>query len=239
MKFLSARISDKITKYYETYEVQVTSFLDPAEIVEVNGLFKNIPYVTYGGYEEAERKVIFIGLDEFSLDFNKYINVIRIKSNDKLSHRAVLGSVLGLGVKHEMIGDILINDTSCDIIVLNLISEFLLNNLKFVGREKVTVSVNKLEELIKAADSSKKIKTTVNSLRVDAVISAAYGISREESAKLVKGEFVKINFLETKNPSTKIKEGDIISVRGKGRVTLAEVLGQSKSDRIKVVLVRK
>lgn len=239
MKFLSARISDKITKYYETYEVQATSFLDVAERLEVRGLFKNIPYVTFGGYDEAERKAIFIGVEDFSLDFNKYMSIIRVKSNNGLSHRAVLGSVLGLGIKREMIGDILVNDTSCDIIVLSLVSDFLLNNLKFVGREKVAVSIKRLDELVEAVDTSKEIKTTVSSLRVDAVISAAYGIAREESAKLVKSELVKVNFLGIKSPSAKLKEGDVISVRGKGRVTLANVLGQSKSDRIKVVLIRK
>lgn len=241
MKFLIGKVADKIEKYYSTGEIVATSFMDPSEIIDVNHSLKNIPHTIYGGFEEAERKIIIIGSEE-KKDFEVFTSIIRIKPNDKnikLSHRSVLGSVLGLGLKREMIGDIIINNEICDIIILNNITEFILNNLKYIGREKVEVEKINLSDIQDIEDTSKEIKTTVSSLRIDSIISAGFGLSREKSADLIKGEMVKLNFLNIKSVTKSVKESDIISVRGKGRLVVASIIGESKNGRIKVILLRK
>lgn len=159
--------------------------------------------------------------------------------NGSLTHRSVLGSVLGLGIKREMIGDIIVQNNLCDIIVSKNIAEYILNNLKFVGHEKVEVKEISLDEVVVPEDFSKEIKTTVSSLRLDNIISAGYGISREKSSSLVKGEMVKLNHVVVKSAVKLIHEGDLISVRGKGRLEIREICGTSKSGRIKIVLARK
>ena len=250
MKYLNARISDKINEYYKTGEVVTSSFMNPGEIIEIMGTLKNVPYVLNGGYEEAERKVAFIGADEDDVDLRNFLCIIRITPNAnvnlseddakvKLSHRSILGSILGLGVKREMVGDIVIGEKSCDVIVIKSIAEFLLNNLKSVGREKVKTEEVEISDLQKIIENEKEISASVSSLRVDSIISAGYGISREKSSALVKGELVKINHVVIKSPTKMVSEGDIISVRGKGRLVLKEVSGRTRSDRIRVVLIRK
>lgn len=156
-----------------------------------------------------------------------------------MSHRSVLGSVLGLGIKREMLGDIIVQNNLCDIIVSKNIAEYILNNLKFVSHEKVGVNEISLDEIIIPEDSSKEVKTTVSSLRLDNIISAGYGISREKSMALVKGEMVKLNHIVTRSAVKTVHEGDLISVRGKGRLEIREIDGTSKSGRIKIVLARK
>ena len=115
----------------------------------------------------------------------------------------------------------------------------LLNNLKVIGRDKISIKEISFDELIIPEDSSKEVKTTVSSLRVDNIISAGYGVSREKSSALVKGELVKLNHVVIKSPVKTVHEGDIISVRGKGRLEVREIGGTSKSGRIKIVLARK
>ena len=156
-----------------------------------------------------------------------------------LTHRSILGSVLGLGIKREMIGDIIVQNNLCDIIVSKNIAEYILNNLKFVGHEKVSVKEISFDEIIIPEDTSKEIKTTVSSLRIDNIISAGYGVSREKSMALVKGEMVKLNHIVVKSAVKMVREGDLISVRGKGRLEIHEIGGTSKSGRIKIVLARK
>lgn len=60
MKYINARILDKINEYYTTGEVVATNFLDPSELVEVRSTLNQVENVAFGGYENAERKVIII-----------------------------------------------------------------------------------------------------------------------------------------------------------------------------------
>lgn len=138
-----------------------------------------------------------------------------------------------------MIGDIIVQNNLCDIIVSKNIAEYILNNLKFIGHEKIEVKEISLDEILIPKDSSKEVKTTVSSLRIDNIISAGYGISREKSLALVKGEMVKLNHLVVKSAVKTVHEGDLISVRGKGRIEIREIGGTSKSGRIKLVLAKK
>lgn len=146
---------------------------------------------------------------------------------------------MGLGLKREMIGDILINEDSCDIIVMKTVVDFLLNNLKNVGRDKVDVVEVSIDEISLPMEISKEIATSVSSLRLDSIISAGFGMSREKSSALVKGEMVKLNFAIVKSTSKTVNVGDVISVRGKGRIEVCNVCGNTKSGRIKVILSRK
>lgn len=243
MKYIGEKVSDKVEQFYNSGKVVSTNFLDPSEIVQVLGELRYVEHFLWGGFEEAERKVVLIGaenLAELNCEVTEFITVIRVQiNNGTLTHRAVLGSVLGLGIKREMLGDIIVQNDLCDIIISRTIAEYVLNNLKAIGRDKVSVKEISFEELIVPEDSSKEIKTTVSSLRVDSVISAGYGIAREKSSALIKGELVKLNHIVIKSPVKQVHEGDIISVRGKGRLEIREIGGTSKSGRIKIVLARK
>ncbi len=244
MKYINEKIADKVEQYYKYEKVVATNFLDPSEIVNVKSELKYVDYISWGGFENAERKIILIGLDIAENEVNdfakEYITVLRVDaSGETLTHRNVLGSVLGLGIKREMIGDIIVQKDICDIIVSKSIVEYLLNNLNHVGNIKVKIEEVGLNEIVLPEDTSKEVKTTVSSLRVDNIISAGYGVSREKSTSLVKSELVKLNHIIIKSPVKAVRQGDLISVRGKGRLEIKEIGGTSKSGRIKITLIRK
>ena len=81
-----------------------------------------------------------------------------------------------------------------------------------------------------------ELKTTVASLRIDAIISSCYGISREESNIIIKNGKVNLNYKEVQSASKQVKEGDLISVRGFGRFILESILGETRKDRIRIVI---
>ena len=234
-QFLIAKIVDKIKSYEKTGKVISTQFLDPAELIEIEKLINKVPNYCFGGYENAERKIIVIGTDDIE-DAKEKIQIITIDSNKNLLHREVLGSLLGLGIKREVLGDILIKENRADIFVVDEIVQYILQNFQKVGREKVKVYVNTYDNLIESTVQSKEFKTTVASLRIDAIISAGIGISREISSKLIQNQKVKLNYKLLESTSKKISVGDKISIRGYGRIELVEVLGETRKDRIRVVL---
>ena len=130
--------------------------------------------------------------------------------------------------------DIIVNENVCDIIVMREMCEYVLNNLNKIGREKVKVSKIYFDMLMDIKSNSKDVTYSVASLRIDGVISSAFGISREKSSNLFKEEKVLLNFVLSKNDSKNIKEGDLISVRGFGRIKVLEILGETKKGRIKI-----
>lgn len=239
MKYIIEKISDKVEKFYKSGKAIATNFLDPAEVIGVMHEVKFVEHFLWGGFDGAERKIIVIGEEMIDTERQEFLAAIRIKAEKAFLHRSVLGSILGLGIKREMVGDIVVQENLCDIIVVKNIAQYIINNLKFVGREKVQVSEILISEILVPVDTSKEVKTTVSSLRVDAVISAGFGISREKSAALIKGEGVKLNHVLIKSAVKTVHAGDLISVRGNGRLEVVEIGGTSKSGRIKLVLARK
>ena len=232
------KVLDKIKIFEKKQEITHTNFLDPAEQIEIQNVIRKVPHTLVGGYIEAERKVLVIGSAEEETKPYDFLKVIRIEANKNLSHRDILGSLLGLGIKREMIGDILINANLADIIVLKEISSYVLQNLNKIGKEKVKAYEHKLEELLQVENTKKEIKTTVASLRVDAIVSCGIGVSREISSKLIQTQKVKLNHKLLENASKKISEGDILSIRGYGRLELVSILGETRKDRVRIILKR-
>jgi len=236
-----AKVSDKIKKYQKTGLACATNFLDPAEVIDVQHLVSKIPHSFWGGYKNAERKILVFGIDELDARkqfYEEFLEVIFIEANSgkELSHRNILGSLLGLGISREVVGDIILEENRANIIVSKEISKYILQNLEKIGSEKVNVCKCSFENIIKKEDNYKEIKTTVASLRLDAMVSASIGVSREISSKLIEGEKVKLNYRITENTSKQVKVGDKISIRGYGRIELLEILGETRKDRIRVLL---
>ena len=67
---------------------------------------------------------------------------------------------------------------------------------------------------------------------------AGYGVSRTRMAREIKAEKVKVNWKLVTNPAHKVAAGDVLSIRGRGRVIVAEVGGKPEKDEIRVVMKR-
>jgi len=157
-------------------------------------------------------------------------------SRGSVSHRDYLGSLIGLGIKREKIGDILIKDEHCLVIVENDVADYIKYNLEKVGNIKVELDYVGLDSLQAREQKVKEIRTTVASLRLDSVASAGFGMSRSKVQEYIRAEKVNLNWETTTSLKKSVKEGDLISIRGKGRVLVQEIGGTTKKDRISVYL---
>ena len=194
----------------------------------------NIRYVMFGGYSEAERKIVCFYCDKIpEFDMFEYIKVSpsNKKFADDLTHRDFLGALMNLGIERHMIGDICIVDNVAHIITFKSMSETIINELSTVKRTKVVLEVESADEL-KAVNRMEYKKINIPSERLDSIIGSIYNISRSKVNLYIDAGKVFINSRQCFSHSSKIKEGDIITVRGLGRARFLGISALSKKGRL-------
>lgn len=218
-----------------------TDFLDPRQQRIAENVLsgqKGITYRFYGGMEKSERNICTI----YSMDFEISEEDIPItilcitwsKSIRKLTHRDFLGSFMGCGIKREKIGDIILSEERAYAACMSDISRYLLYNLNKVG--STTVNVTETDRAPEKEENTRSVSTTVASLRLDSLLAAGYGISRTKAAEAIKAGKVKVNWEDTVNSAKDISRGDVVSLRGRGRIVLEEVFGTTKKDRKRIAI---
>lgn len=243
--FLIASIEDRIRKADMTQSIQFTHFLDPLQqtkIVSIISKHMNIYGDWNGGYIGAERKIVAI-LPSYHLQKKPIypITILEMTWNirfNQVTHRDILGAVLGLGIVRDCIGDIIIQDKRAYVIVMYDIADFIRINLVNVGRVTVHIkNVSHLEDHDTQL-SVKEIHSYVSSMRLDTVLGLGFEISRTKVIPLIRTGLVRVNWENKLKPDAEVKIGDMISVRGKGRIQVKEVGGKSKKGRTSIVIVR-
>lgn len=233
-ELLEKRIKELNRRAFERGYNTFSDFLNMNEQSIASGLY--LPYKSFGGYENAERCVLGFGDnledDDFPICCIK-IQPVQQKFADKLSHRDFLGSLMNLGINRNLLGDIVINDNCGYLFCLDGISDYICNNISKVKHTSVKcIKVNSKTDLIIKEPEEEEI--IVSSLRADAVISSIYKLSRNDAASLFSQESVFINSKAINKASAALKEGDVVSVRHKGRFIFLGELRKTKKDRIVV-----
>ena len=243
-KILLAQILDKIEMVEKKNKIEYTDFLDLAQIELVQKFIDKIKienYMSYGGFEQAERKMFVIYPEKFNStvvekNLSNIVQIIRIELPDELkgkyTHRDYLGAVIKLGIERKKVGDIIVDSNSADIIVDKDISKFLVENLSSLTRfSKSTITVQNIEDLRPVEIRKEEIEIIVSSLRLDNVISELARCSRNKALDIINTERVFVNFeCETKK-TKQIKPGDMVTIRGRGRFFIKEIIGQTRSGR--------
>lgn len=205
-------------------------------------------YFFFGGYEGAERtcpvfyteyctsEVIAETPDIAEIVFLK-ATLDRFNKGAELSHRDVLGSLMGLGIERDAVGDIIIDEGFVIIAVRESISAFILDSLLKISRYPVSVSVVEKPD-IKRKDDFEEGFDTVASLRLDAVASSLFSTSRSNSADAIEMGLVAVNGATVKKTDSAVSEGDKISWRGNGRAQIEKIDGLSKKGRVRILYKR-
>ncbi len=211
----------------------ITGFLDETyqkNLEEYLKYHKNLKFYKSGGFINSVRNRVIITKDDKKYDFD--IIVLKIIFNDKfnfLNHKNILGSLMSLGVKREVIGDIIKNDDKWYFAVTKEIYPFILNEFHQVGNKKIEIEKenNILEEVI----NLKYEKIIVSSMRADLIIKDSFHIPRIKAQECIREGLVFVNHLEIHKNDLLIDIGDEVNLRGKGKIKLVEYLGETKSDK--------
>lgn len=244
-RLLAARILDKIEQVKFNGRPQLTDFLDPAQQEAANLIARQeerVSYILAGGYRQAERKRLALMPKFYHTELlDPEIRFLAVEGDfrgTQVSHRDLLGSILGLGIKREKVGDIIMTATGGQVAVTGEILDFVKDNLKQVHRFPVQVREIDPEQLAVEPERTKEIRASVASLRLDAVASSGYGTSRTQMVREIKAGHVKVNWRVVDDASSAVKAGDVLSMRGRGRLVIEEVRGETKKGRTSLLLRR-
>lgn len=221
-----------------------TAFLTPEEQAQASEFFQSFKGLEFfGGFDGAERRMLGIlpDADQAQAMENLFpLKAMEIRGStfERFGHRDVLGSILALGVKREMVGDILADGACARTIVHSSVFPLVRQELKRVARDTVTCREIPLSELQGAGPKFELQSGTVSSLRLDAILALALKCSREKVERLIREGLVQVNHVLSREKDKVLTEGDVCSIRGIGKLKLAEVAGLTKKGRISVKLYR-
>jgi RNA-binding protein YlmH len=225
-ELLKKRFIELANKSYNSGIFVFTDFLglmEQSAFSEIKKEIRGIPYTSFGGAKGAERVMIRFGSEEelgYELPFP--ISVIKAepvsqKFADKLTHRDFLGAILNLGIERSTLGDIAIIDNVGYIFASEDIADYIVSSLTKVKHTDMRLKI--VDELPDGELYRTEIRRVqANGERVDAIIAKVFGLSREDSSALFKKRLVFIDGKCTENTSYIPKEGEVISVRGHGRM---------------------
>lgn len=231
----AAHLLDQADVVLKTESKQVTPFLsfamrDWAEAV----LGKEALMLrSEGGFPDAERVRLIIGPSgELLSDEDANISLLWVKPlnpKSEIEHGQILGSLIGLGFKREVIGDIKVVQGGCFVAVNSEIVSYVLEQWQQAGREKIMVSIynEKPDALL---DQGEERRITVNSSRIDAILANSFGVSRSIAKEWITQGRVRRNGLVVSKAEVEVQSGETISCRGQGRIRLLE-FSQTRKER--------
>ena len=192
-----------------------------------------------GGWPEAERRVLCLE-PEYSYG-ECPVRCVQLQCRALPgavlpAHKDYLGSLMGLELRREALGDIVLPaDTpgTAYVFALETAGELICRELLQVGRTEVTTTLLSLDEVPEFPQAERKTQTaTVSSLRLDAVLAAMLHCSRGQACEWIAAGRVEINHLPAESAHAPVYEGDVFTVRGKGRFALTALPGKSKKERL-------
>lgn len=238
------RARDLAERCERTGTVTFTAFLTPAEqfaLERAMGGREEAP-VFSGGSGECERRCAFFlpyWVDRESFSPEEYIRCVAFQSFfGEPGHRDYLGAALALGIGRERIGDIRIRGDRAWIFCQPGV-EPLLRSLDRVGRYTVKTAPCPLPDAPEEEHRTESLSFTVQSLRLDAVTGGLFRMSRSAAAEQIRLGLVSLNYAICDRTDAPIREGDVISLRGKGKGSVKEIGGRSKKDRLFITAERR
>lgn len=208
-------------------------FLNEREAALACSYLKNrhIDFTVFGGYANASR--VYLSIDSQCDPSLFPINALLVSSKGKreLTHRDYLGSLMGIGIKRECVGDIILQTSNSAVIFLrNEITSYVLNELDRIGHESVKVSLYD-GDVSGFGTNTEELRIIVTSMRVDNILSSLLNISRNESSQLISDDRVFVNYYQVSKSSLILNDSDVLSVRGYGKFIIGNISGKTKRDR--------
>ncbi len=251
------RLYELAEKAYHENRYIFTDFLNVSQLSEYYELLKKTGEGTigqvdsraFGGTLGCERCVVRFGSPEmFGYEEPYPITLLKIypamaKYAEALTHRDYLGSLIGLGLEREKIGDIIIPRVDADnsekqrkavyVFVIDKISDYIIENLGYV--KHTNIRVEKCDEVPEeAVPHLEELSVIVSSNRMDAIVAKLYNLSREQSLKLFVEGKVFLNGITMTSNARPLKTGDIISVRGYGKFIFDGEGGATRKEKLYV-----
>lgn len=240
-KFQFSKVIDRFNLSNKNYNSSFTDFLPIYNATlflnHLNKYTHGTKIEVFGGFEDSERVIIGFYPEFLELDKKDFpISIVNITYNKKysssLSHRDFLGAILGIGIKREKVGDIILNEDGNFCFLYDDITKYVVTNLRKVANVHVNASkVNPKNYNFNQVKLKEKL-LILCSLRLDIILSSVFNISRSKSLNFIKSEKVFVNWCVQTNPAKLLSVGDNVTLRGIGKLKINEVCGKTKKDKL-------
>lgn len=210
---------------------------------------KNVIIVDYACFEDDERRLIgffpdsykeFMTVEQMSEIFP--VTCLKVSwddfSKDSITHRDILGSILGLGLERKLIGDIIVEEKNAYVLCQERIAQLLCDELFQVKHSSVTISkVEALHSLKGLAPRSTQVRMTVASLRLDVIMKGILNLSRTSCNNLIEQGAVKVNQSVVLKNHKLLEYGDVLSIAKKGKYKVGTIEPENKKGRIPLTII--
>lgn len=191
-----------------------------------------------GVFEDSERKIICFSTNTYEVpDYD--IHVIKIKNKSKfkeLKHKDYLGSIMALGVKRSLFGDLVVKGDVCFVPMVTSVSEYVENNLTTIGNCPCIIDkIDKGSECIPKIEFEEK-SIIVTSLRLDNIVPSISNMSRTKGNDLISNGCVLLNYLTCNRKDKLVEKKDTITIRGFGKYRINSIEGETNKGRIKLLI---
>ena len=244
-RLLLSRIWDKAQQCRERNIPTHTAFLSPHQQALAQRLLPHIGGENaqfFGGFPGAERCQLHFLPDWAETPDPAAVAAIRAQwyETEHLTHRDILGSLMGAGITRESVGDILLfpGEHRADILTADTVAAYLMEHWSSAGRVTFRLSLLPLEEITAPAVQTKEIRDTVSSLRLDNVAAAAFSLSRGRAQEAVESGKVEVNWVSVVRGDRAVAQGDVLTVRGLGKAELVSVGTANRKGRFPIVIKR-
>jgi len=181
------------------------------------------------------RQIAFVPIDSEYYEIENPVILVKLTNTSnfkKLEHKDFLGAIMSLGIKRELLSDLILKEQTCYFLTNNTIASLIEENLPKVGKNPIKFQYAQKEEIPQI--DFEYIDILSSSMRLDGIISSLCKFSRSEAVEKIEKKEVSINYIVKSEKSLVIKENDVISIRKFGKYILEGELGKSKKDKLRL-----
>ncbi|GEO66148.1 RNA-binding protein [Levilactobacillus spicheri] len=237
-----AAVGNWLQQSQDEYRPVLTHFLNPRQVYVATTLARraDVPVRFSGGYPGAEMQRALFYPDYYQpTDTDFELSLVRIDYPVKfatLHHSQILGTLLGSGIEREIIGDILTDGQTWQLVTETGMLDYLTGQVDRIGRVKARLVPADWATRVRPLDEWTPETATLSSLRLDNIVGSGFHLSRHRAKELIEAGKIRVNWADTEKPDYELDVADLVSVRGFGRIRLDEVAGRTKKEKIRVVL---
>ena len=232
-----------IKRVEATYAPVLTAFVNPHQehILRVLAGTYGLGCVSSGEYIHTEFVRVLLYPDYFSptlSDFEMALLEIRYPSRfEQLTHAKILGTIINqLGIDRKLFGDILVDEKRAQIFVNRDFIPLFQDGIRKIGRLPVSLEERPFTDRILSKIDYREREILVSSFRLDALLSSALKLSRNQTSQLIEKKSVQVNYHLVEKSDYQVAVGDLISVRKFGRLKVVKDNGQTKKDKKKLIV---
>jgi len=267
MEYLASKLynSYEVAKEYEIVSF-TEEFYTPNFWKKLGKRMDGLNVICDGVFADSDRRQIAFVPDSFIAgnreddekfeeyaDFNNEFNGNSFQFSNKLLkisidsrfreylHKDFLGSLMGLNIKRELMGDLILENEgrkiSGYIPVSEKIADYIISELKQIGKASCEIEIidTKNKNVLPQYKYDDKL-ITVPSKRLDSIVSTITNLSRTKVIEPIEKGKVLVDYVEEKDKSRMLEIGSLITIRGFGKYKLFLDKGETKKGKERILV---